>query len=106
MAGSTTSTTVADAVDALLAQLDPEHGYLAVWPTSTGIATPTWPTVRATLAPRTERPVTFGWGPRFLHSTGQFHKGGPPTGVYLQVTGEPARGPRGPGPAVHASHGS
>ena len=23
------------------------------------------------------RPVTFGWGPRFLHSTGQFHKGGP-----------------------------
>ncbi len=24
------------------------------------------------------RPVTFGWGPRFLHSTGQYHKGGPP----------------------------
>ena len=36
------------------------------------------------------RPVTFGWGPRFLHSTGQFHKGGPAEGVYLQVTGEPA----------------
>jgi glucose-6-phosphate isomerase len=31
--------------------------------------------------------VTFGWGPRFLHSTGQYHKGGPATGVYLQVTG-------------------
>jgi glucose-6-phosphate isomerase len=37
---------------------------------------------------RTQRPVTFGWGPRFLHSTGQFHKGGPPVGVYLQVTGD------------------
>ena len=33
------------------------------------------------------RPVTFGWAPRFLHSTGQFHKGGPQTGVFLQVTG-------------------
>ena len=34
-----------------------------------------------------DRPVTFGWAPRFLHSTGQFHKGGPPVGVFLQVTG-------------------
>jgi len=33
--------------------------------------------------------VTFGWGPRFLHSTGQFHKGGPRVGAYLQVTGAP-----------------
>ena len=38
-----------------------------------------------------ERPTTFGWGPRFLHSTGQYHKGGPPIGVYLQVTGDPAQ---------------
>ena len=33
------------------------------------------------------RPVTFGWGPRFLHSTGQYHKGGPQTGSFLQITG-------------------
>jgi len=32
-------------------------------------------------------PVTFGWGPRFLHSTGQFHKGGPRTGSFIQITG-------------------
>ena len=32
--------------------------------------------------------TTFGIGPRFLHSTGQLHKGGPPTGVFLQVVGE------------------
>lgn len=29
--------------------------------------------------------VTIGFGPRFLHSTGQLHKGGPPGGVYLQI---------------------
>jgi len=40
---------------------------------------------------RTGRPATFGWGPRFLHSTGQYHKGGPPTGVYVQVTTTPAQ---------------
>jgi glucose-6-phosphate isomerase len=32
--------------------------------------------------------TTFGLGPRFLHSTGQLHKGGPTTGVFLQVVGE------------------
>lgn len=30
-------------------------------------------------------PTTFGVGPRFLHSTGQFHKGGPAGGVFVQV---------------------
>lgn len=33
--------------------------------------------------------TTLGFGPRFLHSTGQLHKGGPDTGVFLQVTAEP-----------------
>jgi transaldolase/glucose-6-phosphate isomerase len=32
--------------------------------------------------------VTHGFGPRYLHSTGQLHKGGPPTGLYLQVVDE------------------
>jgi transaldolase/glucose-6-phosphate isomerase len=31
-----------------------------------------------------------GFGPRFLHSTGQAYKGGPNTGVFLQITAEPA----------------
>ena len=34
--------------------------------------------------------TTVGFGPRFLHSTGQFHKGGPATGVFLQLTADPA----------------
>ena len=29
--------------------------------------------------------TTWGYGPRFLHSTGQFHKGGPPVGRFLQL---------------------
>ncbi|GIH94672.1 glucose-6-phosphate isomerase [Planobispora siamensis] len=45
-------------------------------------------TLRALLAHRTDRPITFGWGPRFLHSTGQYHKGGPQNGVFLQITGD------------------
>ncbi len=36
----------------------------------------------------TNAPVTFGWGPRYLHSTGQYHKGGPSNGVFLVITGE------------------
>jgi glucose-6-phosphate isomerase len=31
--------------------------------------------------------VTFGWGPRFLHSTGQYHKGGAANGVFVQIVG-------------------
>ena len=31
--------------------------------------------------------MTFGWGPRFLHSTGQFHKAGQPNGSFPQITG-------------------
>jgi hypothetical protein len=33
--------------------------------------------------------TTFGYGPRFLHSTGQLHKGGPATGAFIQVVDEP-----------------
>lgn len=39
--------------------------------------------LRERLARATNRPTTFGWGPRFLHSTGQYHKGGPKQGVFL-----------------------
>jgi glucose-6-phosphate isomerase len=44
--------------------------------------------LRNALAERTSRPVTFGWGPRFLHSTGQYHKGGPRQGLFIQLTGD------------------
>ena len=41
--------------------------------------------------------TTVGFGPRFLHSTGQLHKGGPNTGVFLQITADPQRDMQIPG---------
>jgi glucose-6-phosphate isomerase len=38
------------------------------------------------IASKLNRPITFGWGPRFLHSTGQFHKGGNTNGGFIQIT--------------------
>ena len=79
-------TDLSGAIDALLGRLDPARGYLAVMAYLDRAANGSLPEVRAALAARTHRPVTFGWGPRFLHSTGQLHKGGAPIGVFLQIT--------------------
>jgi glucose-6-phosphate isomerase len=81
--------TVADAVAALLGRIDPGHGYLAVMAYLDRDRHAHLSHLRDQLAQRTGRPTTFGWGPRFLHSTGQYHKGGAPTGVFLQITAEP-----------------
>jgi len=43
--------------------------------------------IRETIARSLHVATTTGYGPRFLHSTGQLHKGGPATGVFLQLTG-------------------
>ena len=40
------------------------------------------------LRDRTGAATCVGFGPRFLHSTGQYHKGGHPNGSFLQLTGE------------------
>ncbi|HEX7187571.1 MAG TPA: glucose-6-phosphate isomerase [Actinomycetes bacterium] len=66
----------------------PERGYLAVMAYLDRVGDDAALGVRERLA-RAALPwqVTFGWAPRFLHSTGQFHKGGPQGGVFLQLTG-------------------
>jgi len=46
--------------------------------------------IRTGLRDRTRLATTVGSGPRFLHSTGQFHKGGPNTGLFLQLVGTPS----------------
>ena len=79
-----------DAVSALLAQLGSD-GYLSVQAYFDRLAYAQLEDVRDELAAVSGRPVTFGWGPRFLHSTGQFHKGGPAIGVFLQVTAASAQ---------------
>jgi glucose-6-phosphate isomerase len=40
------------------------------------------------LEKRYQIPVSISWGPALLHSTGQFHKGGPQVGVFIQITGD------------------
>ena len=45
--------------------------------------------MRSTIRAATGAAVTFGYGPRFQHSTGQLHKGGPPTGRFLQLVNDP-----------------
>jgi RpiB/LacA/LacB family sugar-phosphate isomerase len=44
--------------------------------------------MRAALRDRLRVATTVGWGPRYLHSTGQLHKGGPTSGLFIQITGE------------------
>ena len=46
--------------------------------------------VRTVLQVRTGCATTLGFGPRFLHSTGQLHKGGTNNGVFIQITRDPA----------------
>jgi transaldolase / glucose-6-phosphate isomerase len=73
-------------------------------PTLAGLKVPSYVAIQAFIAPSeavdeqiaairtalasTGCATTAGYGPRFLHSTGQLHKGGPPTGVFLQLTAD------------------
>jgi len=47
--------------------------------------------LREAVRGKTKFATTWGYGPRFLHSTGQLHKGGPKTGVFVQIVQEDAR---------------
>jgi transaldolase/glucose-6-phosphate isomerase len=53
--------------------------------------------LRETIRAATGAATTFGYGPRFLHSTGQLHKGGAPTGRFLQLVSDPRRDVEIPG---------
>ncbi|MTE23608.1 glucose-6-phosphate isomerase [Microbacterium sp. ZXX196] len=79
------SGTIAGVLDALWARLG-EDGYVAIQAYLDRTDVPHLAGLREMVAADSGRPTTFGWGPRFLHSTGQLHKGGPRTGVFLQLT--------------------
>jgi glucose-6-phosphate isomerase len=81
-----TAGSLQEALAALLAAV-PDRGYLAVMAYLDRHADAVAADLRPALAARLAHPVTFGWAPRFLHSTGQYHKGGPQVGAFLQVTG-------------------
>ncbi|SDI39050.1 glucose-6-phosphate isomerase [Actinokineospora alba] len=74
---------------ALTALLDaaPEFGYVSVQAYLDRLDDASALLLRSEVARRSGLQTTFGWGPRFLHSTGQYHKGGHQNGVFLQITG-------------------
>ncbi|MFE5410230.1 glucose-6-phosphate isomerase [Microbacterium sp. NPDC056569] len=78
------SGTVAGVLDALWARL-PADGYVAIQAYVNRLELSQLSGLRELVAADSGRPTTFGWGPRFLHSTGQYHKGGPANGVFLQI---------------------
>ncbi len=62
--------------------------------------------LRVVLGDRLGAATTVGYGPRFLHSTGQLHKGGPDTGLFLQLVDPPGEDDDLPIPAPEGSgHG-
>jgi hypothetical protein len=79
-----------DALRALLGDAGPPHyiailGYLPESPAlDAAIAE-----LRNVLRGATGAATTYGYGPRYLHSTGQLHKGGPPVGRFLQLVSDP-----------------
>ncbi|GAA2344995.1 glucose-6-phosphate isomerase [Saccharopolyspora halophila] len=79
-----------DLAEALRAFVDaaPQAGYLAVQAYLDRLDDASATVLRTELAKRTGLQTTFGWGPRFLHSTGQYHKGGHQNGTFLQITGD------------------
>ena len=92
------ATDLAGVLDSVIWSL-PSGGYLAIMAYLDRIGDQDAARLRTALAARTTHPVTFGWGPRFLHSTGQYHKGGPQSGAFLQITGAIERDVRVPGTA-------
>jgi transaldolase/glucose-6-phosphate isomerase len=77
----------ADRLAELLAQVTPsDYVALMAYVTPTAENEATLQQLRVAIRDRYRVATTLGFGPRFLHSTGQLHKGGPNTGVFIQVT--------------------
>lgn len=78
--------TAADLVAALRAVL-PRNGYVAIqaYLDPAGVRAGVLRTLRSRLAGELGAPVALGFGPSYLHSVGQLHKGGPALGVFLQL---------------------
>jgi transaldolase/glucose-6-phosphate isomerase len=89
--GGPASSDVAAALRAHLASV-PDLGYyqIAAYIAPTDERTAALRTMQAMVRDRTRHATTLGYGPRFLHSTGQLHKGGQSTGCFIQlVAGHP-----------------
>ncbi|MCL2503270.1 MAG: hypothetical protein FWE94_01455 [Coriobacteriia bacterium] len=83
------SRSLTPALSCMLATLRPGDylSLLAFLPNDPDLLAPLGEAARAA-ADATGHAVCFGLGPRYLHSTGQLHKGGPPTGAFVLVTAQ------------------
>lgn len=79
--------TLEDALRALADSAE-EYGYVAIQAYLDRTSDTRAALIRQAAALRTGLQTTFGFGPRYLHSTGQYHKGGHPNGVFLQITAD------------------
>ena len=81
--------TVSQALEHFLAQARPgDYIALMAYITEDTATQQALQDIRLLLRDRLHIATTLGYGPRFLHSTGQFHKGGPNTGLFLQLTAD------------------
>ena len=81
------ATDLVGALQELFSQVD-EYGYVGIQAYLDRIADAEAEGLRPLVSTHAGVQTTFGFGPRYLHSTGQYHKGGHPNGVFLQITGE------------------
>ena len=84
--GASGSISVADAIREQLGKIKP-HDYIALlaYVEETPEIDAAIQSIRKHLRDATHCATTTGYGPRFLHSTGQLHKGGPDSGVFFQL---------------------
>ncbi|MDE3095184.1 MAG: glucose-6-phosphate isomerase [Chloroflexota bacterium] len=88
------------ALGRLLGRLSPgDYFAITAYIEPTAAAQAAFDAIRAGVRDARRVATTLGYGPRFLHSTGQLHKGGPPGGVFLQVTAPDAEDVAIPGEA-------
>ena len=88
--GATISSgSVSQAISGLIHSIKP-NDYIAflVYTEETARITEALAAIRTDILAVTRCATTIGFGPRFLHSTGQLHKGGPDTGVFFQITAD------------------
>ncbi|WP_210602277.1 glucose-6-phosphate isomerase [Brevibacterium oceani] len=81
------ATDLVGALQELFAEVD-EYGYVAIQAYLDRLADAEAAALRPLVSTHAGVQTTFGFGPRYLHSTGQYHKGGHPNGVFLQITGD------------------
>ena len=87
VSGSFPSPMESDSIEELLAKAG-KGDYLAIlaYLEATPEISAALDELRHRISDRCGIPTTAGFGPRYLHSTGQLHKGGPETGIFLQLT--------------------